>query len=132
MATDLRIVLPNRPGAAAQLFKLLGDEGINIDGACGDLRPGEKWAFVHVVVEDGPTAQSLVEASGFQVTNAREVDVVRVENRPGALGELFQDLADKEINVDILYTVANNRLVLGTEDMYPDRPGVRMSDVKFP
>lgn len=132
MPTDLRIVLPNRPGAAGQLFKVLGDEGINIEGACGDLRPGEKWAFVHVVVEDGAAAQRLVEAAGFQVTNTREVDLISVENRPGAFGELFQDLAEKELNVDILYTAANNRLVLGTEDMYPDRPGVRMADVRFP
>lgn len=65
MPMDLRIVLPNRPGAALQVFGALAAEGINIEGVSGDIRPGERWGYIHILVEDGPrpNASSRAPAS---------------------------------------------------------------------
>jgi hypothetical protein len=132
MPMDLRIVLPNRPGAALQVFEALAAEGINIEGVSGDIRPGERWGYIHILVEDGPQARRIIEGTGFEITNIRDVDVISIENRPGALAEIFRDFAAKGISVDVLYGAFGDRLVLATEESHPDRPGVKMSDVKFP
>jgi hypothetical protein len=132
MAFDLRIVLPNRPGAAAQLFEALADDGINIEGACGDLRPGERWGYVHVLVDDERRASEIVEKAGFEVTDLHEVDLIQIENKPGAMAKTIRGLADTQTNIDVLYFAAGDRLVIGTEDKRPKRPGVKVIDIRDP
>jgi hypothetical protein len=132
MAFDLRIVLPNRPGAAAQLFEALADDGINIEGACGDLRPGERWGYIHVLVDDEGRASEIVEEAGFEVTDRHEVDLIQIENKPGAMAQTIRGLADTQTNIDVLYVAAGDRLVIGTEDRRPKRPGVKLIDVREP
>jgi len=134
MPTDLRITLPNRPGAAREAFAAVAAKNINIDAVCGDIRPGERWGYIHILVENdvAPAAREAVEGVGFEVTNMLEVVLMELENRPGALAERFQDFADRGISVDVVYIAFGDKLIVGTEDMHPDRPGVKMSDVKFP
>jgi hypothetical protein len=38
------------------------------------------------------------------IADEREVMVVEVEDRPGAIGELRRQLADANVNVDLAYT----------------------------
>jgi hypothetical protein len=123
MATDLRIVLPDRPGALVTAWERLRDAGVNIDGACGFPARGQTWVILHVLVEDAAPARRAVEEAGFQVDEEREVDVRLIENRPGALAELFQTYVDEGSNVDLMYLGADNHVVIGTDEMYADRPG---------
>jgi hypothetical protein len=132
MPTDLRVVLPNRPGAAREMFAAIAKQGINIEAVCGDIRPGEKWGYIHVLVEDAEKTQRIVEEVGFEVTSIHDVELMEIENRPGSLAETFEEFAEKGISVDVLYLAFGDRLVIGTEEMHPERPGVKMSDVKFP
>ena len=127
MAFDLRVVVPNRPGAAAELLEALADDGVNIEGACGDLRRGERWGYLHVLVDDGDRAAEIVEKAGFEVTHRHEVELIRIENKPGAMAETVRSFADRQINIDVLYVAAADRLVIGTEDKRPRQPGVKMS-----
>jgi hypothetical protein len=126
MAFDLRVVVPNRPGAAAELLEALADDGVNIEGACGDLRRGERWGYVHVLVDEGDRAAEIVEEAGFEVTNLHEVELIRIENKPGAMAEMVRSFADRQINIHVLYVAAGDRLVIGTEDKLPHLPGVKM------
>lgn len=132
MAFDLRVVLPNRPGSAAELLEALATADINIEGACGDLRPGERWGYLHLLVDDQDRAAEIVERAGFEVTNRFEVDLIDIENRPGAMAEIIRALATRGANIDVLYVAAGNRLVIGTEDRRPQRPGIKMSEVRYP
>ena len=117
MPTDLRIVLPNRPGAMAHICELIADAGINVLGTCGDLRPGERWGFIHVVLEEGPAAKEAVEAAGYEVTSDRPVDLIPLVNEPGALAKILKDYAERGVNIDVAYIASGDRLVIGTEDM---------------
>ena len=127
MAFDLRVVVPNRPGAAAQLLEALADDGVNIEGACGDLRRGETWGYLHVLVDDGDRATEIVEKAGFEVTHSHEVELIPIENKPGSMAETVRSFADKQTNIHVLYIASGDRLVIGTEDQLPQRPGVRLS-----
>ncbi|MEA2453445.1 MAG: hypothetical protein QOG04_2155 [Actinomycetota bacterium] len=128
--TDIRIVLPNRPGAVTHVCSLVAEAGINVLGACGDLRPGERWGFIHLVVEEGGAAKGLIEGAGYEVTSARPVEMVDLVDEPGGLAKVLSEYSKNNTNIDIIYTASNDRLVIGTEDMLEERMGMNVEDVK--
>jgi hypothetical protein len=115
-----------------QLFKAIAEAGINIDGVCVDLRAGERWVYVHILVEDAATTRQAIEALGVEILADREVTVIELEDRPGAVHDVLEQFAAAGKNIEVLYMATNTRLVLGTEDMHEPRVGVRMEDVHFP
>lgn len=115
MATDLTVILQNKPGTIADLGEALGAAGINIDGGCGF--PCEGVGVMHILVEDGAAARSALEAQGFEIRDERNVLVIQGEDRPGELGEIARKIANAGINIDLLYPAFNNRLVLGVDDL---------------
>lgn len=130
MPTDIRIVLPNRPGAVTHVCELVAQAGINVLGACGDLRPGERWGFIHLVVEEGDQARSLIEDAGYEVTSARRVDMVDLVDEPGGLAKVLREYSANNTNIDIVYTASKDRLVIGTEDMLEERIGVNIQEAR--
>lgn len=123
MARDMTIVLPDRPGALVTAWKKLSEAGVNIEGACGFPHRGQTWVTLHILVADGDAARRAIEQAGFQVVNERSVDVTDIEDRPGALAEIFQKYVDSERNVDLVYLASNHRVVIGTDDTHEDKPG---------
>lgn len=128
--TDIRIVLPNRPGAVTHVCALVADAGINVLGACGDLRPGERWGFIHLVVQEGDTARGLIEEAGYEVTSSRPVEMIDLVDEPGGLAKVLREYSERNTNIDIIYTASKDRLVIGTEDMLEDQIGVNIEDAK--
>lgn len=115
MPTDLTIILQNRPGTLADASESLGNAGINMDGVCGF--PCEGVGLFHVLVEDGDAARGAATDAGFEVRDQREVVIADIEDRPGALGELTRRIADRDVNVDLVYLATNTRVVLGGDDL---------------
>jgi hypothetical protein len=131
MLTDLRIVLPNRPGTTVGACEALGNKGINIEGVAGDIRPGDMWGYIHLLVEDARGARAALEEAGFDVSGEHEVDVFELENRPNALAELIRKFSDAEQNIEVLYMAGRSRIVVGTESMRRDITGVKVEDARY-
>jgi hypothetical protein len=131
MSTDLRIVLPNRPGTLVDACEAIAGAGVGIEGLCGDLRPGETWGYLHVLVEDADKARRALEEAGFEVASEHDVDLVEVEPRVGALVEAFHKYVDEGQNIEVAYLAMNTRVVIGTEAMQRPRPGVKVEDAKY-
>ena len=52
------------------------------------------------------------------IADEREVMVVEVEDRPGAIGEVGRQLADANVNVDLAYTTFEGvKIVIATDDL---------------
>ncbi len=115
MATDLTVGLINRPGTLAQASDALGRAGVNIEGACGFICGDQ--AVYHVLVEDLELARRALIDSGFEIQEERQVVMAPVENRPGAAAALLRRVADAGLNVDLIYTTGDGRLVLGGDDV---------------
>ena len=115
MAKDLVVILEDRPGTLADMGEILGDAGINIDGFCAVTCKGE--GAVHILVEDSAGARKALEAKGIKVSTEREVMVLDIDDRPGALGEIARKLADAGVNMDLAYLAAKTRLVVGADDL---------------
>jgi hypothetical protein len=131
MPTDLRIVLPNRPGTTVGACETLGNRGINIEGVAADLRPGETWGYIHLLVEDGAAARAVLEEAGFDISGEHEVDVFEIENRPGALADLIRRYSEAGENIEILYMAGGSRVVVGTESMRRSISGVKVEDARY-
>lgn len=133
MATDLRIVLPDRPGAGTGVCEALSNQNINLEGMCGDLRPGEGWGYFHVAVadEDAEAAVRAIEGTGSQVLDVHAVDLIQAENRPGQLVDILAGYRDRGENLEVLYIASDNRIVIGTEKMRRPRHGVRMDQAAY-
>lgn len=115
MATDLTVILADRPGTLAMVGEALGNAGVNIEGMCGF--PCEGKGVLHLLVEDGAAAQKALEQAGQEVRSEREVLVVEIDDRPGSFGEFARRIADGGVNVDLAYLATNTRLVIGADDL---------------
>jgi hypothetical protein len=115
MATDLTVVLEDRPGTLARLGKALGDSAINIEGICGFPSGGE--GVLHVLVEDAAAARRALEDDGIEVREEREVVVHEVEDRPGLIGDLAWEISRAGVNIDLIYLATNTRLVIGADKL---------------
>lgn len=133
MPTDLRIVLPDRPGTGTAVCEALAAAGINLEGICGDLRPGEGWGYLHLVVADDDVdgAVRAIESTGCEVLDVHAVDLIQAQNRPGELVSILSGYRDKGENIEVLYIGSDNRIVVGTEAMRKPRHGVRMDQARY-
>jgi hypothetical protein len=116
--TDLTVVLRDEPGELARLGASTGAAGVNIEGMCAFT--GEGRGLIHVLVSDEAVQRAVgaLEEAGLGVVDQREVLVVDIEDRPGSLGELARELAEANVNIELLYTTFGGvRVVIATDDM---------------
>jgi hypothetical protein len=122
--------MPNRPGTLLSVLRAIADAGINILGTAADIRPGEQWGYLHLLIEDSETAQRAIEKVGFEVTSVHEVDVIKLQDRPGAILEASQTYTESGQNIEVFY-MAHERLVIGTDSMRKPIVGRSMRDVRY-
>lgn len=130
MPVDLRVVLPNRPGTLAGALEVLAEAEVNVKAMCGDLRAGERWGFLHILVDDVKSARSALEDKGYEIADEHPVVVHPVEDRPGSAHEVIEKYREEGRNIEVIYT-GEQGLIIGSEDMRPPRPGVKMKDARY-
>lgn len=112
---DVMVILRDQPGALAHMGNTLGKAGVNIEGI-GGTQYGDK-GIVHILVEDAEKAQTALRKVGINVLYAREVLIIGIKDKPGALGKVAQKLTDANINIDLVYLSTKNKLVMGVDDI---------------
>lgn len=115
MATDLAVTVEDKPGELASLGEATGRAGINIDGVCAFSSEGR--FTVHLLVDDAAGTRRALENAGYTSIEEREVVVVELQDRPGALGETARKIADAGVNIELAYLATNTRLVVGATDL---------------
>jgi hypothetical protein len=123
MPKDLTIVMEDRPGTLADMGEALGTAGINIEGMCGF--PCEGKGMRHILVEDAAAARRALEETRVEARGERQVLALKIEDRPGALGEISRRIADAGINIDLVYLAADGRLILGVDDLEAARAALQ-------
>jgi hypothetical protein len=112
---DLVIDIENVPGALARVAAAISDAGVNISAATC-LGPGER-AELHILVPHAEAAKHALAISQVGVSREREVVVVEVEDRPGALADLTRKIARAGVDLDLVYVATRNRVVFGAADV---------------
>jgi len=114
MATELTVILEDRPGTLARLGGVLGDAGVNIEGLQGVSLEG--GSLVQFVPRDPEKAAHALDAAGISYTK-REVLVVNVLDEPGMLGDVALVMSKAGINIDSVYVTTRGHVVLGVADV---------------
>jgi len=115
---DLEILLPDRPGALADLGQTLGRAGVSLEG--GGVFTHAGHAVAHYLVDDGPSALAAVATAGIGPAVVRDVVMTRLDQEtPGQLGALARLLGDAGINVLVQYSdhVGNLVLLIDEQDV---------------
>jgi hypothetical protein len=112
---DLVIDIENVPGALARVAAAISDAGVNISAATC-LGPGER-AELHILVPHAEAAKHALAISQVGVNREREVVVVEVEDRAGALADFTRKIARAGVDLDLVYVATRNRVVFGAADL---------------
>lgn len=120
MHKDFTLIPDDEPGVLARVGEAAGNAGINIEGISAFT--GEGKGVVHLLVRDPTAAQEALADAGFDVRAARDVLVVDIDDRPGAMGEVCRTLADNDVNIQQAYIAGGGdktayRLVLAVDDI---------------
>ena len=67
MATDLTVILEDRPGELARLGEVTGEAGVNIEGMCALTGQGRGYIHLLVADEKASAARVALEGAGMGV-----------------------------------------------------------------
>ena len=116
VAQQISVFLENRPGRLGALCEVLADQGLNIQAIM--VPSGTDYGIVHVIVDRHEEALKALEANGYRTYTSRVLDLT-VDDRPGALANLADQLADNEIDIKYAYSAVagdRGRLILSVSD----------------
>lgn len=94
--TEIFVVLENRPSILGELCSYLAENEINIE-AIGVFHDTAK-----LYVKNVTKAVKLLNKANY-TTELRDVLLVDLENRPGALAEVTSKLGNKGVNIEYCY-----------------------------
>ena len=97
---QISVFLENKPGALAEVTRILGEAGVNIRAL--SLADTKDFGIMRLIVNDNEKAKAVLVAKGLTVRKT-EVVAVEVPDRPGGLADILKCLCDSGINVVYLY-----------------------------
>ena len=112
---DLVIEVENEPGALAGVARAISDAGVNISAATC-IGPADR-AELHILVPHAGATEHSLALEHIGITRKREVVVVEIDDRPGALADLALKAAKAGVNLDLVYVATKNRVVFGSQDI---------------
>jgi hypothetical protein len=113
---DLSIILPDRPGALAEMGEALGRAGVSVEG--GGVFVVDGVGVAHFLFHDGEAARRALEAAGIHVVAVNEVVTVRLRQaEPGQLGKIGRKMADAGVNIQVQYSDHDHQLILVVDDL---------------
>jgi hypothetical protein len=98
--TQIVVALQNKPGTLAKLCSTLRDAGVNISAVVApEIRGRGK---VRLLVDNPDKAKDALKAAKIRFSE-EEAIAIELDNKPGALGEVAEKLAQARINIRYAY-----------------------------
>jgi len=97
---QISVFLENKPGALAEVTRILGESGVNIRAL--SLADTKDFGILRLIVNDNEKAKEVLGRKGLTVRKT-EVVAIEVPDRPGGLADIMKLLAEAAINVEYLY-----------------------------
>src|SRR6266550_571332 len=101
---------------SSDLTDAIAKAGINIDGYCAVPSGKDGKGTFRVITKDPATTKKALETAGFKVQEERDIAVIDIDDRPGALAQVLRRLAENELNVGPTYSITQNRVAISADD----------------
>ena len=101
LAKEIAVTVVNKIGVLADISKIVADRGVNITAVAG--YSVDNNATIMLVPDDALRAVDALKKEGYTSIKEREVVVVVLENKPGALKVLTAKLAENDIDIKQVY-----------------------------
>ena len=105
--TEIFVLLDNKPSTLGNLCTYLAEEEINIE-AIGVFHDTAK-----IYVKNLNKTVKLLQKLNYTI-ELRDVLLIDIENRPGALAEITTKLGDEGINIDYCYGTISHKPNMNT------------------
>lgn len=99
-AEQISIFLENTPGRLVEVTRIFEAGRINIRAL--SLADTSDFGILRLIVSDSEKAKQLLKQNGFTV-RITEVVAVEVEDKPGGLHRILEELAKARVNVEYMY-----------------------------
>ena len=103
MAQQLSVFLENAPGRLKKMTNVLGKHEINMHALfVTDTSDYGDFGMARIICDKSEDAAAVLKEEGFSVT-ITELIAVEIPDTPGALGKLYEAIADADIDVCYAY-----------------------------
>lgn len=96
-AQYFKMAVPDKPGVCLRILAALRDEGVNLLAFSGF--PRGKQAQLDFVVTDAATCKAAAKRAKVKVKGPKPCFVAQGDDRPGAVAEVIERVADAQINI---------------------------------
>lgn len=100
IGNEIVVTAANKVGILADVSSLIAEEGKSITAITAAVISGA--ATLQMLTDDNSSVKDILKAKNYDVSE-REVVVVELENKPGALKLVTKKLAEENINLSYLY-----------------------------
>ena len=114
---QISVFVQNEPGRLLEFTEVLQKAGINMTSL--NLADVTDYGIVRVIVDDTEKAAAILKENMYNVI-VNELLCVDVSDKPGALHEILDKLADNALNISYMYGFSkggNASLVLKVNDL---------------
>lgn len=116
LVEQISVFVENKPGRLGRLCEVLSGVGVNIRAMM--VPSGTDYGLVHLIAEPYEEALQALEQHSYRVYTSRVIDV-ELEDAPGTLTALAEQLSNSEIDITYAYAAVasgRGRLVLSVSD----------------
>ncbi|MBM3250358.1 MAG: ACT domain-containing protein [Candidatus Omnitrophica bacterium] len=101
LGKELSVTVVNKIGILSDISKIVSDHGINIVAVAGYAKDSE--AEIMLITGDNLRAGDALRKAGYKQVKEREVVVVELEDKPGALKHITTILEGQGIDIRHIY-----------------------------
>lgn len=103
---QISVFLENRSGQLAEITKLLAENGIDIRAI--SIAETSDYGLARMIVDDAQKASRVLLEHG-NILSMNPVLAVEVPDRVGGLAEMLTAVAEKDIDVEYMYSLFTHR-----------------------
>lgn len=105
MIRQIAVFLENREGRVGECCKAIKNAAINLKFmSIADTR---EFGILRIITDDNDRALKELKKAGF-IASMVELIGIEVEDRPGELADILIALNDSDINIEYMYSFAND------------------------
>ena len=99
---QISIFLENRAGQLAEITQLLAKNGVDLRAI--NIAETSDYGVLRLIASHEPDTCRVLRENGFIISSS-EVVAVGVPDEPGGLSRLLQILAEKQIDIQYMYSI---------------------------